>query len=75
MRFLSSFLAWLFILALAAANGALREAVLVPSLGRTGGLLLCGVWLSLIVVVVASFLSGALLLGRFWMLSRRDDVS
>ena len=56
MRFLSPFLAWLFILALAAANGALREAVLVPSLGRTGGLLLSGVLLSLIVVIVACFL-------------------
>jgi|GEM_PF-392212 len=53
MPFIKSIAAWLVILALAIANGALREAVLVPMLGKTGGLVLSGLLLSLFVLVVA----------------------
>jgi hypothetical protein len=45
--------AWLLILCLAVANGALREAVLTPAFGKTAGLVLSGALLSLLVVVVA----------------------
>jgi hypothetical protein len=50
---LKSVLAWLVILALAIANGILREEVLVPSLGKHGGLALSGVLLCLLVALVA----------------------
>lgn len=50
---LKSLLAWLVILCLAVANGALREDVLIPSLGRSTGLILSGVLLSVVVVLVA----------------------
>jgi len=53
MPLIKSIAAWLVILALAIANGALREAVLVPMLGKTGGLVLSGLLLSLFVLVVA----------------------
>ena len=53
MQLLKSLLAWLLILCFAVANGALREAVLVPSLGKTEGLVLSGVLLSVVVVLVA----------------------
>ena len=43
MLLLKSFLAWLVILCLAVANGALREAILIPSLGKSSGLILSGV--------------------------------
>ena len=50
---LNSLLAWLVILALAIANGAFREAVLIPSLGRPGGLVVSGLLLSAFVAIVA----------------------
>ena len=53
MPILGSLLAWLVILALAIANGMLREAVLIPALGRTGGLVASGVLLICVVVFVA----------------------
>ena len=53
MLLITSVLAWLLILCLAVANGALREAVLIPSLGRSFGLVLSGVLLSLLIAVVA----------------------
>ena len=48
-----SLLVWLSILLLAIANGALREAVLIPKLGQVPGLLLSGVLLSILIVCVA----------------------
>ena len=53
MLLITSLLAWLLILCLAVANGALREAVLIPSLGRSFGLVLSGVMLSLLIALVA----------------------
>lgn len=53
MLLLESLVAWLIILGLAIANGALREAVLIPSLGKPGGLVLSGVLLSALVILVA----------------------
>lgn len=44
---------WLGILLLAIANGALREAVLVPILGQPAGLVLSGVLLSILIVWTA----------------------
>jgi|tagenome__1003787_1003787.scaffolds.fasta_scaffold20971474_5 hypothetical protein len=46
-------LAWLAILALAILNGALREAVLVPNLGKTAGYVTSGVLLAALVLLVA----------------------
>ena len=48
-----SLVAWLVILALAVANGALREIVLIPVLGKTIGLVVSGVLLSLFVMFVS----------------------
>lgn len=71
-----SLLAWLIILGLAVANGALREAVLIPSLGKPSGLVLSGVLLSSLVALVAYGLvrvkqdvtvSQGLLLGILWL--------
>ena len=45
--------AWLVILALAVANGALREIVLIPVLGQTTGLVLSGALLSFLVALVS----------------------
>jgi peptidoglycan biosynthesis protein MviN/MurJ (putative lipid II flippase) len=53
---LKSLLAWLAILCFAVVNGALREAVLIPSLGKTSGLILSGVLLSCLVALVAYIL-------------------
>ena len=53
MLLLKSLLAWLLILCLAVANGALREGVLIPSFGKSGGLILSGVLLSSLVALVA----------------------
>lgn len=44
---------WLGILLLAIANGALREAVLIPRLGTPAGLILSGTLLSALIVGVA----------------------
>jgi hypothetical protein len=46
-------LLWLVILVLAMLNGLLREAVLIPGLGRVGGLVASGVLLSLLILLVA----------------------
>lgn len=76
MLLLKSLLAWLVILVLAVANGALREAVLVPFFGRASGLVLSGVLLSLLVALVAhafvrftknATASQGLLVGVFWL--------
>lgn len=48
-----SVLAWLVILVLAVANGALREAFLVPHLGKHYGLLLSGFLLSVFIFLTA----------------------
>jgi hypothetical protein len=53
MPLLKSLVAWLVILALAVANGALREIVLIPALGKTTGLVMSGALLSLFVVLVS----------------------
>ena len=53
MLLLKSLIAWVFILCLAVANGALREAVLIPSFGKSTGLVLSGVLLCLCVAAVA----------------------
>ena len=53
MLLLKSLIAWMLILCLAVANGALREAVLIPSLGRASGLVLSGVLLCVCVALVA----------------------
>lgn len=45
--------AWLAILGLAIANGALREMLLLPALGRTPALVASGVLLSAVILLVA----------------------
>ena len=49
----TAFAAWLIILVLAVANGALREAVLLPWLGKPYALLASGILLMLCILVVA----------------------
>jgi|OM-RGC.v1.035013235 hypothetical protein len=49
---LKALIAWLLILLLAIAKGGLREAVLVPRLGLTGGLLVSGLLLCALVTPV-----------------------
>ena len=44
---------WLAILALAFVNGAARELLLIPRLGRAPGLFLSGILLSTVIVVLA----------------------
>jgi hypothetical protein len=46
---------WAVILLLAIANGVLREAVLLPTLGRFAGLMTSGLILSLLIFLVAVF--------------------
>jgi len=46
---------WFGILVLAIANGTLREAVLIPVLGRARGLFLSGVLLSALILAVVCF--------------------
>jgi hypothetical protein len=50
-----AFAVWIGILVLAIANGMLREAVLIPALGKPTGLILSGVLLSGLILVVAYF--------------------
>jgi hypothetical protein len=45
---------WLAILALAVANGVLREAVFIPWLGKSPGLVLSGILLSAVILAVTS---------------------
>ena len=50
-----TFATWLGILVLAVANGMLREAMLIPVLGKPPGLILSGVLLSGLILLVAYF--------------------
>lgn len=50
---LKALIVWTGILVLAVANGALREAVLIPKLGTPAGLLSSGLLLSVLIVAVA----------------------
>lgn len=50
---LKALVIWVGILALAIANGALREAVLIPRLGTTAGLVLSGLLLTILILGVA----------------------
>lgn len=68
---------WLLILVCAVLNGGLREAVLLPNLGKPLALVLSGLLLSLCIVVVALIFvprlgqmrdAQALTLGLFWLL-------
>ncbi|WP_208002189.1 hypothetical protein [Luteimonas yindakuii] len=43
---------WLAILGYAVFNGILREAILIPALGKTAGLLLSGLLLSALVLAI-----------------------
>ena len=52
---LKSLAVWAGILLLAICNGLLREAVLIPKLGTATGLVLSGVFLSVLILVVAYF--------------------
>ena len=53
MSILKALVLWLAILALAIANGLLREKILIPSLGSTTGLVSSGILLSAGVLLVA----------------------
>lgn len=68
--------AWLAILVLAVLNGFLREAVLLPRLGRTAAYLASGLVLSALIVLVACVLARwmrlasaqqALQVGALWL--------
>lgn len=48
-----AFAIWLCILMMAIANGMLREAVLIPVLGKVPGLILSGVLLSVLILAVS----------------------
>lgn len=50
---LKAFAIWVGILVLAVANGVLREAVLMPSLGSTAAFILSGILLSALIIAVA----------------------
>ena len=76
MTVLKALALWLAILALAIANGLLREKILIPSLGSTTGLVSSGILLSAGVLLVAW--AGApwygsltsrqwMLVGAFWL--------
>jgi hypothetical protein len=47
---------WLVILVCAALNGGLREALLIPSLGKTLALVVSGTLLSIVIVALALLL-------------------
>jgi len=47
---------WLVILVLAVVNGTFREAVLIPKLGTTSGLILSGVLLCILILAVTYLL-------------------
>lgn len=50
---LNSLLAWAVILCLAIANGAFRESVLIPALGKPVGLVVSGLMLSGLILLIA----------------------
>lgn len=56
MLIFQALLAWLLILVLAIANGILRESVLIPTFGKTGGLIASGLLLSFLIALVADAL-------------------
>lgn len=73
---LKAFAAWFVILVLAIANGGLREAVLLPVLGKPWGFILSGLILSVLILVVAYFsllwfgrvpVSNYLVIGMGWL--------
>lgn len=49
---LKAFAIWLVILGSAVANGALREAFLIPWIGKTAGLIASGLLLSVLIVAI-----------------------
>jgi hypothetical protein len=55
---------WLAILCMAIANGALREQLLIPHLGKTPGLVLSGLLLSVLILAVTFFIFPWLRLNR-----------
>ena len=76
MSILKALVLWLAILALAIANGLLREKILIPRLGSTTGLVSSGILLSAGILLVAW--AGApwygsltswqwMLVGAFWL--------
>ena len=76
MPIVKSLVAWLVILCLAMANGVLREATLIPALGKSSSLLVSGVLLAICVSVVAYLfvrlvpglaMSGAVRVGSLWL--------
>lgn len=52
MLTVKAFAVWLAILVCAVANGALREAVIIPWLGKTAGLLLSGLLLCALILTI-----------------------
>ena len=52
MLTVKAFALWLAVLGCAVFNGILREAILIPALGKTAGLLLSGLLLSALILVV-----------------------
>ena len=48
-----AFAIWLIILVLAISNGTLREAILIPTLGKSPGLILSGALLSAAILAIA----------------------
>ncbi|MDA3878608.1 MAG: hypothetical protein PF483_16195 [Halothiobacillus sp.] len=52
---IKAFSVWLSILVLAIANGTLREAILIPTLGKSLGLTLSGALLSGAILAIAYF--------------------
>lgn len=67
---------WFAMLCLAVANGALREAVLIPAWGKSAGLVMSGVLLSLLIALVSLVFvrfqkylrpSQGLTIGAFWL--------
>jgi hypothetical protein len=70
MLTLKSIAVWLLILVCAVVNGGLREALLVPSLGKPVALVASGVLLSIVIVAVS-----VLLVPRFGRLSTSHCLS
>ncbi|MCT0245613.1 MULTISPECIES: hypothetical protein [unclassified Synechococcus] len=50
-----AFAVWLGILVLAIANGALREAVIIPAIGKSSGLIISGILLSGLLLTVTYY--------------------
>lgn len=76
MLVLKSIAVWLLILCLAVLNGVLREALLLPALGKPAALILSGVLLSALILLVTYLsvrlvgianISQALVAGILWL--------